>query len=206
MTADYKIFAINPGSTSTKIALYEGKKEIFNKNVKHEASELAKFPQLKDQLPYRRDTILNVVKEQGYTLEGCDCFVGRGGGLESCQGGTYDVNEIMLEHAKNGKIGRHPATLGSQIASEFAQTNGGRAFIVNPPDVDELIDEARITGLHDIFRESRIHALNQKETCIQAAADMGGKYEDYNFVAAHIGGGVSITAHRNGKAIDNTDI
>lgn len=202
----FKIFAINPGSTSTKIAMFEGDKEIFKVTVNHEAAELDKYPELKDQLPYRRDTILKIVAERGQTLEGCDAFVGRGGGLQSCEGGTYNVNDVMLDHARNGTVGRHPATLGSQLADEFARTYGGRAFIVNPPDVDELEDVARVTGLADVYRESRVHALNQKETAIRCAAEMGGKYTDFNFVVGHIGGGVSISAHKKGRIVDNTDI
>lgn len=204
--ATNKIFAINPGSTSTKIAMFEDGKEIFKVTVRHDASELATYKELKDQLPYRRDTILNIVKEQGQTLEGCTAFVGRGGGLQSCEGGTYRVNDIMLDHARNGTVGRHPATLGSQLADEFARTYGGQAFIVNPPDVDELIDEARVTGLKEIYRESRVHALNQKETAIRCAQELGKTYNECNFIVGHIGGGVSISAHRKGRIIDNTDI
>jgi butyrate kinase len=140
------------------------------------------------------------------SLEGVDAFVGRGGGLVALEGGTYPVNEKLLEHARMGYTIKHPAMLGSQIAYAFAGTYGGRAFVVNPPDVDEMIDEARITGLADVFRESRTHALNQKEVALRHAAVLGKPYNEVNFVVAHLGGGVSVTAHRKGRMIDTVDI
>ena len=113
--AEYRVLAINPGSTSTKIAVFEGETEVFKKNVTHDADELAKYATVADQLDYRVETILAVCKEQGVDLSTCDAFVGRGGGLNSCAGGTYAVNAKMLEHARRGG-GNHPAALGSQIA------------------------------------------------------------------------------------------
>ena len=201
----YKILAINPGSTSTKIALFEGDQEIFKKNVVHEAVDLAKYATVADQLDYRVNTILSVCSEQGVDLASCDAFVGRGGGLNSCPGGTYEVNETMLAHAKRGG-GNHPASLGCQIAQKFASQYGKRAFIVNAPDTDEFQDVARVTGLHDVFRTVSIHALNQKETAIRVAKDLGKTYETANFIVCHIGGGVSITAHCQGKMIDSNGI
>ncbi len=201
----YKILAINPGSTSTKIAVFEGDKEVFKKNVVHEASDLAKYATVADQLDYRVETILKVCAEQGVDLGSCDAFVGRGGGLNSCPGGTYEVNAKMLEHAKRGG-GNHPASLGSQIAQKFADQYGKRAFIVNAPDTDELQDVARVTGLHDVFRTASIHALNQKETAIRVARDLGKTYEEANFIVCHIGGGVSVTAHCHGRMIDSNGI
>ena len=201
----YKILAINPGSTSTKIAVFEGDKEVFKQNVVHEAADLAKYATVVDQLDYRVETILSVCKANGVDLADCDAFVGRGGGLNSCPGGTYEVNAKVLEHARRGG-GNHPAALGSQIAQKFADQYGKRAFIVNPPDVDEFQDVARVTGLHDVFRTVSIHALNQKETAIRVARDLGKSYETANFIVCHIGGGVSITAHCQGKMIDSNGI
>ena len=201
----YKILAINPGSTSTKIAVFEGEQEVFKKNVVHEAAELAKYATVADQLDYRVETILSVCAEQGVDLATCDAFVGRGGGLDSCPGGTYEVNEKMLAHAKRGG-GNHPASLGCQIAQKFADQYAKRAFIVNPPDVDEYQDVARVTGLSDVYRAVSIHALNQKETAIRVAKDLGKTYESGNFIVCHIGGGVSITAHCQGKMIDSNGI
>ena len=202
----YKVFAINPGSTSTKIAMFEGDKEVFSKNVSHDAEELKKFVEINDQLPYRKQTILDELAAAGQTLEGVDAFVGRGGGLVNIAGGTYTVNDKLLEHARVGFTVKHPATLGAQLAHEFAGQYGGAAFVVNPPDVDEFIDEARVTGLKGIYRESRIHALNQKEIGIRYAKTLGKKYEEMNLIICHIGGGISVTAHRKGKMIDSNDI
>jgi butyrate kinase len=202
----YKIFAINPGSTSTKIALFNNEKMEFSKNVAHDAAQLSSFKKLSEQLPYRKKTILGLLKESGISLEGTDAFVGRGGGLLSMEGGTYEVDAILLDHAKrsaNGVI--HPANLGSQLADEFRSTYGGNAFVVNPPDVDEFQETARITGIKEIFRTSHLHALNQKETAIRHANLQNKKYEDLNLIVAHIGGGISVAAHRNGRMIDGND-
>lgn len=201
----YKVFAINPGSTSTKVAMFEGDTEIFNIKVTHEADKLAEFATVADQLPYRVETILAVCKEQNADFSDCDAFVGRGGSLRALPGGTYAVNDIMLEHVRAGG-GIHPATLGCQIALDFAKQFGKPAYIVNPPDVDEYWDIARMTGVKEIYREASSHALNQKETAIRVAAEMGRKYEDCNFVICHIGGGVSVTAHRKGRMVDSNGI
>jgi butyrate kinase len=206
MAKAFKVFCINPGSTSTKIALFENDRAVFAKSVSHDAEKLKAFPEISDQLPYRRETILGILKEAGVSLEGVDAFVGRGGGLVALEGGTYPVNEKLLEHARMGYTIKHPAMLGSQIAYAFAETYGARAFVVNPPDVDEMTDEARITGLAEVFRESRTHALNQKEVALRHAAALGKPYGELNFVVAHLGGGVSVTAHRKGRMVDTVDI
>lgn len=203
---EYKVFAINPGSTSTKIAMFVGDNKVFSKNVSHDAEELKKFAEINDQIPYRKKMILDAVAEAGQTLEGVDAFVGRGGGLVNCAGGTYPVNDKLYEHAHAGFTVKHPAMLGAQFARAFAEQYGGQAFIVNPPDVDEFIDVARVTGLKGVYRESRIHALNQKEIGIRYAKTLGKKYEEMNLIICHIGGGISVTAHRRGKMIDSNDI
>lgn len=202
----YRIFAINPGSTSTKVALFEGAESVFSQNIEHDAETLKTFPDISDQLPYREKNILDALATAGLSLAGMDAFVGRGGGLVSLEGGTYEVNETLLGHARVGFTVKHPAILGSQLAHKFAETYGGAAYVVNPPDVDELDEIARVSGLADCPRESRIHALNQKEVGIRCAADLGKRYEECNFVIAHIGGGVSVTAHRRGRMVDSNDI
>lgn len=201
-----KIFAINPGSTSTKIALFVNGETVFSENVSHDASELEKFAEISDQFPYRKQMILEKLAAAGQTLEGTDAFVGRGGGLVNVVGGTYAVNDKLLEHARIGFSVKHPAMLGAQLAHDFASTYGGRAFVVNPPDVDEFCDEARVTGLKGVWRESRIHALNQKEIGIRYAAAQGKRYDEMNLVICHIGGGISVTAHKKGRMIDSNDI
>lgn len=204
----YKVLTINPGSTSTKIALFEGENCLYSKNVSHEAKELEKFNSMTEQLPYRRDTILKLLKEARIQLFDVDVFVGRGGGLLGMEGGTYKVTELMLEHARtcaNGVI--HPAALGSQLANEFAKTYGAKAMVVNPPDVDEIQDLARMTGVKGVYRMVHLHALNLKETAIRHSKHvMNKKYEACNYVVCHIGGGISVSAHQKGKMIDGYDI
>lgn len=201
-----RLLAINPGSTSTKIAVFEDENCVFSKNVKHADSELAKYPEIPDQLPYRKEMILDELKKNGYDIADMQCFVGRGGGLNSCDGGTYNVEGILLEHARTCHAAKHPSTLGAVIANEFAQMNGCRAFIVDPPDVDELEPLARVSGLKDYPRQSRNHTLNQKEVARRAAAELGKGYDECNFVVAHLGGGISVAAHKKGRIVDVNDI
>ncbi len=206
MDRPYRLFVINPGSTSTKIALFEGDRETFSAGVSHDAARLKEFVEISDQFPYRKETILAELAKNGISLEGTDAFVGRGGGLVGCEGGTYAINETLLHHARIGFTVKHPATLGSQLAQDFATTYGGRAFVVNPPDVDEFDPIARVTGLADVARESRGHPLNQKEVAMRYARDIGRRYEDLNLVISHIGGGLTVTAHRRGRMVDSTDV
>lgn len=202
----YKVFAINPGSTSTKIAMFEGSEMVFSKNVSHDAERLKEFKEISDQFGYRKETILEELKKENQTLENVDAFSARGGGLVNIEGGVYEVSEKLLEHATVGFSVKHPAMLGAQLANDFSKKYGGIAVVVNPPDVDEFIDIARVTGLKGIYRESRIHALNQKEIGIRYGQKAGKNYEDLNLIICHIGGGVSVTAHRQGKMIDSNDI
>lgn len=202
-----KIFTINPGSTSTKIALFEDDTCVFSKNVAHEAEKLAEFERVSDQLEYRRETILKLLRDENISLDGTDAFVGRGGGLLPLEGGTYRIGETLLKHAVIGANGvQHPAQLGPQLAHAFCMEYGGSDFVVNPPDVDELQDVARVTGIKGVYRNAHLHSLNLKETAIRHATGMGKKYVDCNFIVCHIGGGISISAHKNGKMIDGYDI
>ena len=202
-----KILTINPGSTSTKIALFEGETALFTANVSHDAAELAKYPSISDQLPYREQTIRALLAENGVSLDGLSAVVGRGGGLIAMEGGVYAVDELLLDHATRGANGvQHPAQLGPQLAKKFSGEIGCPAFVVNPPDTDELQDVARVTGVKGLYRNVHLHALNLKETAIRHAAGLGKKYEDCNFVVCHIGGGVSISAHQKGRMIDGCDI
>lgn len=203
---NYLVFAINPGSTSTKIALFEGDTRIFSRNVTHDAGKLKEFLEISDQFDYRKDMILEELKQAGFTLEGVDAFAGRGGGTASMDGGVYAVNDRMLEDVRSGRYVRHPANLGSQLARYFGDQYGKPAFVVNPPDTDEFQDLARVTGLSGIYRESKLHALNQKEIGIRYGAGLGKRYEELNLIICHIGGGISVTAHRHGRMIDSNDI
>ena len=204
---DYRIFVVNPGSTSTKVGLFEGEKKIFSSNVSHDAEELKKFTDIMDQLPYRVDTINKELKTAGIKLEHIDACVGRGGGLMPVEGGTYRANELMLDHARRGANGViHPAQLGIPIATAFAEEFHCPVFAVNPPDVDEYEPIARITGIKGVYRQSHLHSLNLKETAIRHSKLMGVKYEDCNYIVCHIGGGISISAHHKGRMIDGNDI
>lgn len=207
MTAKiYKVFTINPGSTSTKIALFHGDEKVFAQNIDHQASELSQFHSINDQLEYRYDVIRKVLAENKVDLTGTDAFSARGGGTCSVEGGVYGVNERLIEDQRSGQYVQHPAALGAQLAELFKKEYGGIACIVNAPDVDEFTDIARITGIKGVYRQSKIHALNQKEMCIRLANDRGQTYSDLNIIVAHIGGGVSVTAHEKGIMVDSNDI
>lgn len=201
-----KILAVNPGSTSTKVALFEDYDEVFSLSLEHAAEDLKGFSEVSEQLTYRSDMVESALKAKGHELSEVDVFVGRGGGLLPLAGGTYEVSDLLVEHAAKGMTGRHPAQLGSQMARRFADRYGKRAFVVNPPDVDELCDVARVTGIKGIYRESHIHALNQKEIAIRFCKDRGVAYSDANLIICHLGGGISVTAHEKGRMIDSNDI
>jgi butyrate kinase len=202
----YKILAINPGSTSTKVAVYENLKEIFSKNITHDASILKKFKEIQDQLPYRKEMISKELENQNISLKDINIFVGRGGGLVPIKGGTYAVNAKLLDHAGHGMSGQHPAQLASQICNAFAKEYSGKAYVVNPPDVDEFDEIARVTGLSDVYRQSRIHTLNQKEVALRYCNSKKAQYNESSLVICHIGGGISVTSHKNGRMIDSNDI
>jgi butyrate kinase len=203
---DYLILAINPGSTSTKISVFHGDEAIFVKNIKHAAedapSETASFDV---EIQNRKKNILNELgRIENFDCSKVDAFVGRGGGLKPCAAGTYEINDLMILHTREERL-IHPARYAPIITYELAKQYGKKAFVVDSPAADELIDEARFTGLKEIYRQTRGHTLNQKEAAHRAAAEIGKKYADANFIVAHLGGGFSITAHRHGRMIDTTD-
>lgn len=202
-----KVFTINPGSTSTKIALFEDGQCVFSNTVRHPSQELAKFNLLAEQLPFRARSIMKTLEDNQVDLTGCDAFVGRGGGLLPMEGGVYEVTDLVLKHSIGAANGvTHPANLGPTLARRFADAYGGRAFVVNPPDTDELCDSARMTGIDGVYRHVHLHALNLKETAIRHAEKNGRRYEDCNFIVCHIGGGISVSAHQRGRMIDGNDI
>ncbi len=203
---DFYILAINPGSTSTKVGLFKNEECLFKENIVHKSEELKQFKEIKDQKPLRLKTILDVLKQNNIDLKTIDAISGRGGSLESLKGGTYKINDLMYEHASTMKIVKHPSALGIVLAKELGDLYNKPSFCVNPPDVDEFKIEARITGIPGLYRESRIHALNQKEIAIRYAKQHKVKYEDLNLIICHIGGGISIAAHNHGKMIDCNDI
>ena len=202
----YRVLAINPGSTSTKIGVFDGDECVFKVSIDHSLEELQAFKEISDQREFRLETVLNALKENNIAIESIDAFSGRGGSLECCEGGSYLINDLMYEDAKSMRIVKHPSALGIVIAYELGHKYQKPSFCVNPPDVDEFNIEARITGIPGIYRESRIHALNQKEIAIRYAHKVNSEYENLNLIICHAGGGISIAAHNHGKMIDCNDI
>lgn len=198
-----KILAINPGSTSTKIAIFEGDRQVFVKNIKHSTEELSAFKTIADQFEFREKTILAVLEEEKVDLREIAVVIGRGGLVKSLKSGVYRVNDLMKEHLKTGYSGQHACNLGGLIADRIARSIGLKeAYIADPVVVDEFEEVARISG-HPLFeRKSIFHALNQKAIARMYAKDNGKKYEDLNLIVAHMGGGVSVGAHRKGKVVD----
>lgn len=205
MANSYRIFTVSPGSTSTKLAIFNNGQEEISVNVVHSAEKLSEFPEISNQLDYRIEAIETELTAAGISLEGCDAFAAYSGSLVSTLGGTYTVNDKMLHHSRICYTVRHPAALGAQIIHHFSEKYSAPAFVVDPPDTDELCDVARITGLKGIYREARVHALNQKETARRLAAKLGKSYEDVNVIVAHMGGGISVAAHKNGLMVDSND-
>lgn len=206
MKKDFKIFTLNFGSTSTKFTLFHNKEKVYDDKVNHDAKILATFPEIVDQLDYRKETILNQLAENDISLEGVDAIVGRCGCTGPIPGGIYEINDLMVEILRTGKYSKHTALLGGLAANDLAKIYGAKALIVNPPDTDEFQDLARITGWKGLYRVSATHTLNQKEIALRYAENIGKKYTDLNLILAHIGGGVSVTPHRKGKMVDSNSL
>lgn len=198
----YKLLIINPGSTSTKIGVYEGEKEILEETLRHSAEEILKYDTIFDQLDFRKEVILKVLKEKGIDINELDAVVGRGGMLKPIEGGTYEVNDAMVEDLKIGVQGPHASNLGGILSNEIAKEIGKRAFIVDPVVVDEMEEVARLSGVPELPRKSKFHALNQKAVAKRYAKEHNTSYEDVNLIVVHMGGGVSVGAHRKGRVID----
>lgn len=198
------ILAINPGSTSTKIAVYEDRNAKFVKNIDHSTLTLSCFDNITDQYDFRKQAILEALSQQGVKLSEIDVIVGRGGLIYPLESGIYEVNERMKEDLRNSPIGSHASNLGGLIAADLAQEIGGnvKAYIADPVVVDEMEDVARITGLKQIKRRSIFHALNQKAVSRLWASQIGKRYEQVNVIVAHMGGGISVGAHCKGKVVD----
>ena len=198
------ILVINPGSTSTKIAIFEDETEKFVKNIKHSAEEIAKFDNVASQFQFRKDIILSELKNAGFNINEINAIVGRGGLVKPIESGVYEVNEALINDLNNPPLGEHASNLGGLIANDIAKSlnNGTKAYIADPVVVDELQDVARLTGHPDFTRVSIFHALNQKAIARTYAKEIGKKYEDINLIIAHLGGGVSVGAHDHGRVID----
>lgn len=205
MKEKYRILVINPGSTSTKVSLFENETSVFEHSLFHEASTLLAFPHVNDQLPFRRDVILDMLKSEGVDPASMDAFVGRGGGACSQPGGITSVDQRMYDDTKIGMDGsQHPAKLGVMLAWTFAKEYGKPAFTLNPTNVDEFCDYARLTGIKGVYRFPHSHVLNQKAVAEFHAGRLGRRYEDCNFVVAHIDGGITVSAHDHGRMVDGS--
>ncbi len=202
----YRILVLNPGSTSTKVSLFENMECLFTESVFHDSSILKGFSHINEQLDYRMEFVWKMLEERNVDLTGIDAIVGRGGGCYSVVSGTYLVDDLLLKHNKAIKSGIHHASvLGIQMAYEVQKRYGGTMFMVDPPMVDEFCDLARVTGVDGIYRKARNHVLNLKAAARTHAAAIGRRYEDCNFIVCHIDGGISITAHEKGRMIDGND-
>jgi len=200
---DHIILAINPGSTSTKIAVYHNAKPVFLKSILHDPDELSKYKRISDQYEFRKRIILKELKDSHIQTEVIEAVVGRGGLIHPIESGVYHINDHLRHDLLEGVMGEHASNLGGLIAHDIAHDLPNcRAFIADPVVVDELQDVARIAGHPRFQRFSIFHALNQKATARAYSRLMNRKYEDLNLVIAHLGGGVSVGAHRKGRVID----
>ena len=198
----YKILIINPGSTSTKIGVYEDETQIMEETLRHSTEEIAQYATIYDQKDFRKEVIVNVLKEKGIDLNDIDVVVGRGGMLKPMPSGTYETTPELLEDLKIGVQGQHASNLGGILAHEIASDINVPSYIVDPTVVDELQDVARLSGHPEMPRVSVFHALNQKAVAKRYAKETGKAYEDLNLIVVHMGGGVSVGAHKNGKVVD----
>lgn len=198
----FRILAINPGSTSTKIAIYDNEKEVFETTLRHSNEEIDQYEKISDQYDFRKQVILTALSDNGINLTKLSAVVGRGGLLKPIKGGTYAVNDQMLVDLKAAQMGEHASNLGGMIANEIAQQLNIPAFIVDPVVVDELEPVARISGMPEIDRISIFHALNQKAVARRYAHENNKPYESLNLIVAHLGGGISVGAHEKGRVVD----
>ena len=197
-----KSLIINPGSTSTKIGVFEDETLLFEETLRHSTEEIAQYASIVDQKDFRKEIITNLLKEKDFDINSLNMVVGRGGMLKPIPGGTYAVTDDLLEDLKIGKQGQHASNLGGILAREIADSIGVPSFIVDPVVVDEMCDIARYSGVPELPRTSVFHALNQKAVAKRYAKETGKAYDTLNLIVVHMGGGVSVGAHLNGRIID----
>lgn len=196
------VLVINPGSTSTKIAVFEDENVVFESKISHTTEEINSYPNIASQFEFRKNLIVDTIKQQGFDINKLSAVCGRGGLLKPIKSGTYVVNDEMVKDLTEAKRGEHASNLGGLIARELATELHIPSFIVDPVAVDEMEDIARISGMPEIERPSLFHALNQKAIARQVARDKGKIYEEMNLIIAHLGGGISVGAHQKGRVID----
>lgn len=197
-----RMLIINPGSTSTKIGLFEDTLEVASYCMSHDQLKLAEFSSILDQYDFRRDEIIKILEKNRIPLDSFDAFVGRGGLLKPIPSGTYRVNEAMIKDLRRGVQGERASNLGGLLAQDFAKKYKKPAFIADPVVVDELSPVARLSGLKEIMRKSIFHALNHKAVGKRYAKENNLSYDNLNLIVAHLGGGISIAAHEKGQVID----
>ncbi|MCY8977134.1 butyrate kinase [Bacillus atrophaeus] len=197
-----RILILNPGSTSTKIGVFHNERCIFEVTLRHNAEELQRFHSIIDQYGFRKRQILESLHEQGINISKFDAVCARGGLLRPIEGGTYEVNDVMIEDLKSGYAGQHASNLGGIIAREIADGLNIPSYIVDPVVVDEMSALAKISGMPEIERKSIFHALNQKAVARQAAASLGKRYENMKMIVTHMGGGITVGVHDRGKVAD----
>ena len=199
---NYKVLAINPGSTSTKIAVYESEKPILVENINHDVNELSKYDSIFSQFEMRKKEIERILDNANINLDEIDTIVGRCGGLPPVKSGAYLINEEMINRLKNNPTLDHSSNLGAAISYEMSKSLGINSYIYDPVCVDEVIDIARFSGLKEIERQSLTHALNTRAMAIKYSKEIGKKYSDLNLIVAHLGGGISLNAHEKGRIVD----
>ena len=197
-----KVLIINPGATSTKIAVFDEEEQLFKKSIDHSAQELDRFDRVIDQADFRQKAILDAVTEGGFRLTDFAAVCGRGGLYRPIPSGTYAVNDRVMHDVETAPYGEHPSNLGAYLARRIGDMVGIPAFFVDPVCVDEMTDVAHYTGFADFRRLSQFHALNQKSIGRKAAAALGRPYEQVNLIVCHLGGGVSVAAHHHGRVVD----
>lgn len=198
-----KLLIINPGSTSTKISIYEDENKLCEESIFHDAPELLKYPHVNDQIPFRKQVIYDFLKMNNCSLNDIDVFVGRGGSAMPCKSGVMEINEKLYQDTKDAVGGsEHPAKLGVMLAYELAKINNTKCFTLNPTNVDELIDEARLTGIKGLYRNAQSHVLNQKAVAKKYCKEHSLDYNHSSLIVCHIDGGITVNAHLNGKMID----
>ncbi|MBP2652812.1 MAG: butyrate kinase [Firmicutes bacterium] len=202
MSSTYKILAINPGSTSTKIAVFENEKELFRQNIEHSSAELAKYKSIAEQFDFRKDAVLAFLAANNVSVKDLSAVVARGGSLPPIKGGAYRINEELVDRLKYRPISEHASNVASLIAFEIASSVGIPSYIYDATVVDELDDIARITGMPIIKRASICHTLNMRAVARRYAAEHQKKYDDLNLIVTHLGGGITSSLHSQGRMID----
>lgn len=202
MSGNYRILVINPGSTSTKIAVFENDTSLVTKEIRHSHEDLQRYDKIIDQFEFRRAIIMKALEEELCCGKSLNAVVARGGNMRPVTGGTYRVNHEMVEDLRAGVMGQHASNLGGILGMSVAEDLGVDAYVVDPVIVDEFGPLARISGSPLIARKSKDHPLNQKAVARKVAAQIGGRYDEFNFIVAHMGGGISVGAHKKGKIVD----